>query len=101
MLIRLTSVSSGLDARLDWCRGCVPVPGLLQTVQRAELWALPWLCRPIGPVIWELRIPNVVRCISRLLDHGSLSKPLPLFNDGDPIAIDQYLILAWGLIPFV
>ena len=27
------------DARLDWCRTFMPVPGPLQTVQRAELWS--------------------------------------------------------------
>ena len=26
------------DARLDQCRAFMPVPGILQTVQRAELW---------------------------------------------------------------
>ena len=39
---------------------------------------------------------NVVRSIARLLAHGSLSKPLPLVEGGDLIAIVQHMILAKG-----
>ena len=36
--------------------------------------------------------PYVTRSICRLLDHGSLIKPLPLVQDGDLIALVQYMI---------
>ena len=39
---------------------------------------------------------NVARSIGRLLDDGCSPKPLPLFKDGDLIAIAQYMIRARG-----
>ena len=39
---------------------------------------------------------NVARSIGRLLDRGSLVKPLPLVKDGDLIALVQYMIRARG-----
>ena len=39
---------------------------------------------------------NVARSIGRLLDHGSLDKPLPLVKDGDLLALVQYMIRARG-----
>ena len=50
-----------------------------------------WRCRPSG-----LDILHVVRSIGRLLDRGSLSKPLPLVKDGDLIAIVQHMYHALG-----
>ena len=38
------------DARLEWCRVFMPVPGPLQTVQRAEFWVPSLLCSPAGLV---------------------------------------------------
>ena len=40
---------------------------------------------------------NVVRSIGRLLDHGCLSKPMPLVKNGDLIVIVQHMILSRGL----
>ena len=71
--------------RLERCRAFLPVPGVLQSVQRAEFWgaivALQayWLCH-LG--IDNL---NVVRSIGSLLDAGCLAKPLALVKDGDLI----------------
>ena len=70
------------DARLERCRAFLPVPGGMQTV------ALSF--RYIDNV-------NVARSIGRLLDHGSLNKPLPLVKDGDLIALVQYMIRTRGL----
>ena len=42
------------DARLERCRAFLPVPGVLQTVQRAEFWVLFLPCRHTGLVIWVL-----------------------------------------------
>ena len=84
------------NAQLERCRACLPVPGVLQTVQRAEFWGAIlamqayWLCH-LG--IDNL---NVVRSIGRLLDHDSLVTPLPLVKDGDLIALVQYMIRTRG-----
>ena len=40
------------DVRLDRCRASMPVPGLLQTAQRAEFWVRFWLQRSSGRGIW-------------------------------------------------
>ena len=43
------------DGRLERCRAFLPVPGVLQTVQRAEFWGAILLpCRHTGLVIWVL-----------------------------------------------
>ena len=39
---------------------------------------------------------NVVRSTGRLLDQGSLSKPLPLVKDGDLISIVQHVVRVLG-----
>ena len=54
------------------------------------------LCRRTGLVILVLTTLNVARIIGRLLDHGSLVKPLPLVKDGDFIALAQYTIRTRG-----
>ena len=41
---------------------------------------------------------NVVRSSARLLNHGSLSKPLPLVKDGDQVVVVQHLIITRGLV---
>ena len=64
----------------------------MQTVQRAEFWGA------IIAMYCHLGIDNlnVVRSIGRLLDHDSLGKPLPLVEDGDLVALAQYMIRTWG-----
>ena len=39
---------------------------------------------------------NVARSIGRLLDHGSLVKPLPSVKDGDLIALARYMVRTQG-----
>ena len=84
------------DARLERCRAFLHVPGVMQTIQRAEFWGAIlamhsyWLCH-LG-----IDNHNVARSISRLLDHGSLVKPLPLVKDGDLLALVQYMIRTRG-----
>ena len=84
------------NARLERCRAFLPVPGVFQTVQRAEFWGAIvafqayWLCH-LG--IDNL---NVARSIGCLLDSDCLSKPLPLVKDGDLIALARYLIHTRG-----
>ena len=75
------------DARLESCRAFMPVPGPLQTVQRAEFWCTTVALQAYGLGHLGVDNLNAVQSITRLLDHGSLSKPLPLVQDGDLISI--------------
>ena len=72
----------------------MPVPGVMQTVQRAEFWGAIIALQAYWPCHQGIDNLNVARSIGRLLDHGRLSKPLPLVKDGDLIALvqlhDQY-----------
>ena len=73
----------------------MPVPGVMQTVQRAEFWAIIVL-----QAYWPCHLGNdnhnVAWSIGRLLDHDSLVNPLPLVKEGDLIALVQYMIRTWG-----
>ena len=84
------------NARLSRCRAFMPVPGPLQTVQRAEFWGAILALRAFWPGHPDTDNLNVVRFNCRLLDRGSLSEPLPLVKDGDFIAIVQHVIHARG-----
>ena len=42
------------DARLERCRAFLPVPGVMQTVQRAEFWGAILAMQAYCLVIWEL-----------------------------------------------
>ena len=75
------------DARLERCRAFLPVPGVMQTVQRAEFWGAILAMQAYWPCHLGIDNLNVARSIGRLLDHGSLNKPLPLVKDGDLIAL--------------
>ena len=75
------------DARLERCRAFLPVPGVLQTVQRAEFWGAILAMQAYWPCHLGIDNLNVARSIGRLLDHGSLNKPLPPVKDGDLIAL--------------
>ena len=83
------------DAGLERCRAFMPVPGPLQTVQRAEFWSAILALQALWPCHLGIDNLNEVRSIGRFLDHGSLSQPLPLFKDEDLVAIIQHMILAW------
>ena len=65
----------------------MPVPGAMQTVQRAEFWGAIIALQAYLPSHFGIDNLNVARSIGRLLDHDSLVKPLPLVKDGDLIAL--------------
>ena len=72
----------------------MPVPGVMQTVQRAEF------CSAILALHWPCHLGmdnlNVARTVGRLLDKDCLVKPLPLVNDCDLVALVQYTINTRG-----
>ena len=70
--------------------------GVMQTVQRAEFWGATLAMQAHWPCHLGFDNLNVARSIGRLLDHGSLNKPLPLVKDGDLIALVQYMIRTRG-----
>ena len=74
----------------------MPVPGPLQTVQRAEFRGGFFALQAFWPGHVGNDNPNAVRSIGRLLDLGVFSTPLPLLKDGDLIVIVQHMIQAWG-----
>ena len=76
------------DARLERCRAFLPVPGVMQTVQRAEFWGAILALQAYWSCHLGLDNLNVARSVGRLLDHDCLVKPLPLVKDGD--LIDPY-----------
>ena len=84
------------DARLERCRAFLPVPGVLQTVQRAEFWGAITAMQAYWPRHSGIDNLNVARSIGRLLDRDSLVKPLPLVKDGDLIALARYMIRTRG-----
>ena len=84
------------DARLERCRAFMPVPGVLQTVQRAEFWGAILALQAYWPCHLGIDNLNVARAIGRLLDRDCLAKPLPLVKDGDLIALVQYMIRTRG-----
>ena len=84
------------DARLERCRAFMLVPWVLQTVQRAEFWGATVALQAFWPCHLGIDNLNVARTVGRLLDHGCLTKPLPLVKDGDLVALPQYLIRTRG-----
>ena len=84
------------DARLERCRAFLPVPGVLQTVQRAEYWGAIVALQACWPCHLGIDNLNVVRSIGRLLDADCLAKPFPLVKDGDLIALVQVMIRTRG-----
>ena len=84
------------DARLERCRAFLPVPVVLQTVQRAEFWGAIVALQAYWPCHLGIDNLNVVRSIGCLLDADCLAKPLPLVKDGDLVALVQYMIRTRG-----
>ena len=80
------------DARLERCRAFMPVPGVMQTVQRAEFWGATIAMQAYWPCHLGVDNLDVARSIGRLLDHDRLVEPLPFVKDGDLIALAQYMI---------
>ena len=74
----------------------MPLPGVMQTVQRAEFWGAIIVMQAYCPCHSCIDNLNVARSIGRLLEYGSLVKPLPLVKDGDLIALVQYMIRTRG-----
>ena len=81
---------------MERCRAFMPVPGVMQTVQRAEFWGAIVALQAYWPCHLGIDDLNVARSKSRLLDHDCLVKPLPLVKDGDSVALVQYMIRSRG-----
>ena len=79
------------------CRGFLSVPGLLQTVQRAELWGVV-LALQAGDGI-HLGVDNlgVVRHVGRILDGRPPSRPFELLPDGDLLFLIDRMLRIRGL----
>ena len=84
------------DARLERCRAFMPVPGVMQTVQRAEFWGAVLAMQAYWPCHLGIDNLNVSRTLGRLLDRDCLVKPLPLVKDGDLVALARYMIRTRG-----
>ena len=84
------------DARLERCRAFLPVPGVMQTVQRAECWGAIVALQASWPCHLGIDNLNVARSIGRLVDSDYLTKSLPLVKDGDFIALARYMIRTRG-----
>ena len=84
------------DVRLERCRAFLPVPGVMQTVQRAEFWGAILAMHPYWPCHLGIDNLDVARSIGRLLDHGCLVTPVLLVKDGDWLALVQYMIRTRG-----
>ena len=78
------------DARLERCRASLPVPGVLQTVQRAEFWGAIVALQAYWPCHLGIDNLNVARSID------CLAKPLPLVKDGDLVALVRCVIRTRG-----
>ena len=74
------------------CRGFVSVPGLLQTVQRAELWEVIAALQSADAVYVGVDSLGVVRHVGRLLDDCSFAPPLELVTDGDLLIFSRRMI---------
>ena len=79
------------DARLERCRAFMPVPGIMQTVQRAEFWGAIVAMQAYWPCHLGIDNLNVARTKGRLLDRDCLAKPLLLVKDGDLIVLPQHI----------
>ena len=63
------------DVRLERCRAFLPVPGVMQTVERAELLGAVVALQAYWPCHLGIDNLNVARTVSRLLDRDCLVKP--------------------------
>ena len=84
------------DARLERCRAFLPVPGVMQTVQRAEFWCAIVAMQAYWPCHLGIDNLNVAMTVGRVLDKDCLVNPLPLVKDGDLVALVQYMIRTGG-----
>ena len=74
----------------------MPLPGVMQTVQRAEFWGAIVALQACWPCHLGIDNLNVARSIGRLLDSDCLTKPLPSVKDGDLVALARYMIRTRG-----
>ena len=65
------------DARLERCRAFLPVPGVMQTVQRAEFWGAIVALQAYWPCHLSIDNLNVARSIGCLLDSLLLIQTSP------------------------
>ena len=77
-------------------RAVLPVPGVVQIVQRAEFGGAIVAMQAYWPCHLGIDNLDVARTIGRLLDEDCLVKPLPLVMDGDLVALVQYMIRTRG-----
>ena len=84
------------NARLERCRAFLPVPGVMQTVQRAEFWGAIVALQAYWPCHLGIDNLSVVRSIGCLLDSDCFSKPLPLVKDGDLVALARFMTRTRG-----
>ena len=84
------------DARLERCRAFLPVPGVMQTVRRAEFWCAIVALQAYWPCHLGIDNLHVARTVGRLLDRDCQEKPLPMVEDGDLVALVQYMIRTRG-----
>ena len=96
LIARYGELQKSLVMRLERCRAFLPVPGVMQTVQRAEFWGAIVALQAYWPCHLGIDNLNVARAIGRLLDKDCLVKPLPLVKDGDLVALVQYMIRTRG-----
>ena len=82
------------DGGGEACRLYCSVPGPLQSVQRAELWGV--LVALQGCLRLHVGVDNlnVVNHLSGLVAGRRAGRPFPLVNDGDLLALTQWL-LRW------
>ena len=79
------------------CRAFLPVPGVMQTVQRAEFWGAIVAIQACWPCHLGVDNLNVAGTVGRLLARDCLVKPLPLIGLGDLVALVQYMVpYSWS-----
>ena len=79
------------------CRGFCPVPGPLQTVQRAELWGVILALQANDGVHLGVDNLGVVRHVGRILDGRVSSRPCELLLDGDLLLLIERMLHIRGL----
>ena len=65
------------------CRLYCSIRGLLQTVQRTEIWGVLVALQGCTRMHVGVDNLNVLRHVSRIIDDRCTGKPFPLVNDGD------------------
>ena len=84
------------DARLERCCAFLPVPGVMQTVERADFWGPIVAMQAYWPCHLDIYHLDVPKTVGRQLDRDCLVKFLPLIKDGDLVALVQYMIRTRG-----